>query len=46
MVSLSIAWVTDAMLNIFFLYVATEKCVGMSGHGEKYPSSSFIHHDP
>ena len=30
----------------FFLYMASEKCVGMSGHSEKYPSSSFIHHVP
>ena len=44
MASLSIVWITDAMLNIF-LYIANEKCENMSSHSEKYPSS-FIHHVP
>ena len=46
MASLFIVWITDAMLNIFFLYVANEKCESMSSHSEKYSSSSFIHHVP
>ena len=44
MASLSIVWITDAMLNIF-LYIANEKCENMSSHSEKYPSS-FNHHVP
>ena len=44
MASLSIVWITDAMLNIF-LYIANEKCENMSSHSEKYPSSC-IHHVP
>ena len=45
MASLSTVWITDAMLNVFFLYIANEKCESMSSHSEKY-SSSFIHHVP
>ena len=32
--------------EIFFLYIAKEKCESVSNHSEKYPSSLFIHYVP
>ena len=46
MASIPIVWITDTILNIFFLYIAHEKCESINIHNEKYTYSSFIHHVP